>query len=89
MLYDFRLTLRATVSYSHKYIMKHRTPPKPKSYNTASKGTCRWCGKPILKKDGSVNTRAAWHPKCVQEYKMIFINISKEIINGQSIFTRI
>lgn len=52
--------------------MKHRTPPKPKSYDTASKGTCRWCGNPILKKDGSVNTRAAWHPKCVQEYKLIF-----------------
>lgn len=35
---------------------------------TPVKGECRWCAQPILLKDGSVNLRRTWHPKCVTEY---------------------
>lgn len=52
--------------------MKHRTPPKPPYFDSAPKGTCRWCNGDILKNTGERNTRANWHPKCVQEYKLIF-----------------
>ena len=29
------------------------------------------CGQEILKKDGSINKRASWHPACVVEYRLI------------------
>lgn len=51
--------------------MDHRKPPKPKSYDTAPKGTCRWCNKKIIGKNGKQSLRASWHPKCVTEYKLI------------------
>lgn len=51
--------------------MEHRNPPKPAHYDTAPKGTCRWCGLPILNKKGELSTRAHWHPKCVNDYKLI------------------
>lgn len=56
---------------SSKYRMDHRIPPKPTSYDSAPKGTCRWCNTPILGKTGKPNVRASWHPKCVNEYKLI------------------
>lgn len=31
-------------------------------------GTCRWCGKPILKPDGTQNVRRRWHQPCVDEF---------------------
>lgn len=49
----------------------HRKPPKPPFYHTAGKGSCRQCGENILKADGSINKRSNWHPKCVEEYKLI------------------
>jgi hypothetical protein len=55
-----------------KYGMQdHRKPPKPAHYLTAGSGTCRQCGGDILKKDGSINKRASWHPKCVTEYRLV------------------
>lgn len=51
---------------------KYRIPPKPPHYDSAQKGQCRYCGKGIIKKDGSPNLRASWHPKCVEEYKIIY-----------------
>lgn len=52
--------------------MKHRTPPKPLSYDTAPKGTCRWCGRAIFDKKNQPRLRAHWHPECVDAYKLIF-----------------
>lgn len=36
-------------------------------YPDAPWGTCRWCGRPILKKDGTQNLRRRWHPDCHEE----------------------
>ena len=47
--------------------MKHRRPPLP--HWKALKGTCRWCGDPVLKPDGSASVRR-WHPACVTAYKI-------------------
>lgn len=46
-----------------------RKPPLP--HWDAPRGACRWCGQPVLKKDGTVNLRANWHnPTCVTAYKL-------------------
>lgn len=50
----------------------HRDPPKPVGWDTPTKGTCRFCGLPVLNEDGTVNYRTYWHPICVVDYKMIF-----------------
>ncbi|MET0293468.1 MAG: HNH endonuclease signature motif containing protein [Phenylobacterium sp.] len=38
------------------------------------RGTCRWCGEPILHEAGArvgeVNGRRFWHPACVEAYKL-------------------
>lgn len=50
-----------------------RLPPKPESYYKAVKGTCRMCGLPVLREDGSVNARSWWHrPECLERYMVIF-----------------
>ncbi len=36
----------------------------------ATKGTCRWCAKPIVKADGAPDLRKTWHPACVTDYKI-------------------
>ncbi len=51
---------------------EYRKPPKPQYYDDAPKGDCRYCGKPIYKKDGRINLRASWHKDCVEEYKIIY-----------------
>lgn len=50
----------------------HRKPPKPEHYDIIVKGQCRYCGKPILRDDGTINRRSTWHPLCVKEYKLIY-----------------
>ena len=49
---------------------QHRRPSIP--FTDAPRGTCRWCGKPILheagKRKGEVNFRRRWHPTCVDQY---------------------
>ena len=52
--------------------MLHRKPPKPAAYSTAKPGNCRYCGKPILDKEGKPRKRASWHEDCVEEYKAIY-----------------
>ena len=41
-------------------------------FSDAPRGTCRWCGEPILhesgEKQGAVNRRRRWHPACVDAY---------------------
>jgi len=49
-----------------------RLPPKPDSYYTKTKGSCRWCGNVILKEDDSINTRKTWHTDCADEYMLIY-----------------
>jgi 5-methylcytosine-specific restriction protein A len=50
--------------------LQHRRPAIP--FSDAPRGTCRWCGEPILHpegpKHGQVNFRRRWHPACVAEY---------------------
>lgn len=53
--------------------MNHRKPPLPKSFYANRPGYCRWCGKPVLKEDGTINRRRHWHRKsdntnCLAEY---------------------
>ena len=50
----------------------YRTPPKPESYYTSTKGQCRWCGNVITKEDGTINMRKSWHEQCVDEYMIIY-----------------
>ena len=50
----------------------YRTPPKPESYYTSTKGQCRWCGNVITKEDGTINMRKSWHDQCVDEYMIIY-----------------
>jgi hypothetical protein len=52
-------------------MQNHRKPPKPPFYHTGGAGSCRQCGEDILKKDGSINKRASWHPACVTEYRLV------------------
>lgn len=33
-------------------------------------GTCKWCRKPILNPNGTVNTRRYWHPACADDYNL-------------------
>lgn len=50
--------------------MSHRRPAIP--FSDAPRGTCRWCGEPILhesgEKRGSPNRHRRWHPACVDVY---------------------
>jgi 5-methylcytosine-specific restriction endonuclease McrA len=39
-------------------------------HSTAPRGTCRWCGLPILRPDGRPDRRRNWHPECVETYKL-------------------
>jgi hypothetical protein len=49
---------------------KRRQPPSPDSMKRpAVKGTCRWCGEPILKPDGTPAT-VTWHRACVLIYRI-------------------
>lgn len=52
-------------------MVEHRNPPKPTGWDKPTKGTCRFCGLPVLNDDGTVNKRTYWHPICVIDYKMI------------------
>ncbi len=53
------------------YLEEHRTPPKPPHYYDRVKGRCRMCGLGIYK-DDKINKRSTWHPKCADEYMMIY-----------------
>ncbi len=48
----------------------HRRPPIP--YPDAPRGSCRWCGEPILhpkgERAGEPNRRRRWHPHCVDAF---------------------
>ena len=48
----------------------HRRPAIP--HSDAPRGTCRWCGEPILHEEGErageVNRRRRWHQACVDVY---------------------
>ncbi len=48
----------------------HRRPQIP--FTDAPRGTCRWCGEPILRetgtKKGERNNLRRWHPTCVDTY---------------------
>jgi 5-methylcytosine-specific restriction endonuclease McrA len=37
---------------------------------STARGTCRWCGLPILRPDGRPDRRRNWHPACVETYKL-------------------
>jgi hypothetical protein len=52
-------------------MVEHRQPPKPLNWDNPQKGTCRFCNLPVLKEDGTLNTRSHWHPICVVDYQMI------------------
>lgn len=43
---------------------------QPPPYSNHPKGTCRLCGKAILKDDGSPDTRKNWHRACVWDWKI-------------------
>lgn len=49
---------------------EHRRPAIP--FSEAPRGTCRWCGEPILHASGArrgqPNRRRRWHPQCVDAY---------------------
>lgn len=51
--------------------MKHRRPEI--GFSDAERGTCRWCGEPILHesgaKRGALDRRRRWHPACVAAYE--------------------
>jgi len=51
-------------------VTAHRRPPIP--FTDAPRGTCRWCGQPILHesgaKQGNLDLRRRWHPRCVDAY---------------------
>lgn len=49
----------------------HRIPPKPKHFDTAPEGTCRWCNKKIGLTPKGRESKSRWHPACVIEYKLI------------------
>lgn len=49
------------------HVSAHRRPPPFKFHG---KGTCSLCAKPILKADGSPDTRKSWHPGCVWDWKV-------------------
>jgi len=49
-----------------------RVPPKPDSYYSNTKGSCRWCGTAILNEDGTINMRKTWHEDCATEYLLIY-----------------
>lgn len=50
-----------------------RKPPRPAAWG-APKGTCRFCGDPILKPDGSPDMRKNWHPAdqkdCLERWRV-------------------
>lgn len=50
--------------------MSHRKAPLPESYLRRNPGECRWCGKDIIKPDGT-KRKALWHDACLGEYKII------------------
>jgi len=49
----------------------HRRPSIP--FTDAPRGTCRWCGEPILytsgPRQGQLDRRRRWHPDCVDAYE--------------------
>lgn len=47
----------------------HRRVPMP-SGKWPGPGTCKWCRKPILHPNGTVNTRRYWHPDCADDYNL-------------------
>jgi len=51
-------------------VSAHRRPEI--RFSEAPRGTCRWCGEPILygpgPKEGTVDRRRRWHPACVAAY---------------------
>jgi 5-methylcytosine-specific restriction endonuclease McrA len=51
--------------------VEHRRPSIP--FSDAPRGTCRWCGEPILHgpgpKQGRADFRRRWHPACVAAYE--------------------
>lgn len=44
----------------------------------SGKGSCRWCGTPVLK-NGVPNLRALWHPKCVTAYKVATRSVQQRL----------
>ena len=52
--------------------MTYRTPPKPEYFDSAPKGTCRWCNQLTgLTPKGKVKT-SRWHNECLKEYQKLF-----------------
>jgi hypothetical protein len=49
----------------------HREPPLPSWFYTAPLGTCRWCGNPTLRPDGTLRAKANWHQECLDPYFII------------------
>ena len=49
-----------------------RQPPKPEHYYTKQTGKCRWCGKIIVNKDGTIIHNRHWHPRCLDKYMFIY-----------------
>ena len=52
----------------HSDRARHRRLVIP--HSAAPRGTCRWCGLPILRPDGKPDRRRNWHPECVETYKL-------------------
>ncbi len=44
--------------------------PMPVEQGRQARGTCRWCGHPIVRQDGRPDRRRNWHPECVETYKL-------------------
>jgi hypothetical protein len=58
-------------------VANHRKPVIP--FPRAPKGTCKWCGRPILTR-GKRNVRANWHPDCVEIYRLAFPEIGRQMV---------
>jgi hypothetical protein len=42
----------------------------PVGQGQQARGTCRWCGHPIVRQDGRPDRRGNWHLECVETYKL-------------------
>lgn len=43
-------------------------PNFPNWFYHPNPGQCRWCGRPIKRADGTLNTRKRWHAACLDPY---------------------
>jgi 5-methylcytosine-specific restriction endonuclease McrA len=46
----------------------HRKPPRPPFWDVG-RGSCRFCGEPVLKADGAKNMRCHWHRNCISAWR--------------------